>query len=72
MGELSKKNGAKLENFGEVLFQNLGWELLVQDFEINCINKNHKNKKIKTKKHMELIYYLNIKIHSTIDLRPLL
>lgn len=50
MGELSKKNGAKLENFGEVLFQNLGWELLVQDFEINCINKNHKNKKNKDKK----------------------
>lgn len=50
MGELNKKIGDKLENFGGILFQNLGWDLLAQNLEISCINKNHKNHKNNDKK----------------------
>ena len=50
MGELSKKIGNTLENYGENLFKNFNWELKVNDLEIKCINNNHKNKKDKQKR----------------------
>lgn len=33
MGELSQTIGKKLENFGNTLFANLGWEMLAQDLQ---------------------------------------
>lgn len=45
MGELSKKIGIKLENFGDSFFKNFNWELKTQDYEIKCLNNNHKNSK---------------------------
>lgn len=43
MGELSQTIGKKLENFGAVLFANLGWELLTQDLSIDCTRATHKS-----------------------------
>ncbi len=43
MGELSQRIGKKLENFGDILFTNLGWELLTQDLPIDCTRSAHKS-----------------------------
>ena len=43
MGELSQTIGKKLENFGNTLFANLGWDLLAQDLSIDCTRTNHKS-----------------------------
>lgn len=43
MGELSQTIGKKLENFGNMLFENLGWELLTQDLSIDCTRNTHKS-----------------------------
>ena len=48
MGELSQTIGKKLENFGNVLFQNLGWELLTQDLPIDCTRSTHKSSSSKS------------------------
>ena len=48
MGELSQTIGKKLENFGTVLFDNLGWELLTQDLPIDCSRTTHKSATSKT------------------------
>ena len=50
MGELGKKIGDKLENFGENLFKIFNWELKTQDLQIKCLNSNHKNHKDKQKR----------------------
>ena len=43
MGELSQTIGKKLENFGNTLFANLGWEMLAQDLPIDCTRSTHKS-----------------------------
>lgn len=43
MGELSQTIGKKLENFGNILFANLGWELITQDLSIDCTRSAHKS-----------------------------
>ena len=43
MGELSQTIGKKLENFGDTLFANLGWELLAQDLSVDCNRSTHKS-----------------------------
>lgn len=50
MGELSQENGKKLENFGNKLFQNLGWKILGQNLEIKCTRSSHKNPKGNSKR----------------------
>lgn len=48
MGELSQTIGKKLENFGNTLFDNLGWELLSQDLSIDCTRNTHKSQSSKS------------------------
>jgi len=43
MGELSPEIGKKLENFGSILFENLGWELITQNLSVNCTRSTHKS-----------------------------
>lgn len=62
MGENCKKIGDKLEKFGDLLFKEFGWELLAQNLEIECNNKNHKNSKNTNKQThgIDLLFkYLN-------------
>lgn len=43
MGELSQSIGKKLENFGNVLFANLEWEILGQNLQLDCTRSAHKS-----------------------------
>lgn len=48
MGELSQTIGKKLENFGNALFANLGWEMLAKDLPIDCTRSTHKSSTAKS------------------------
>lgn len=43
MGELSQSIGKKLENFGGKLFENLEWEILAQNLQLDCTRTSHKS-----------------------------
>lgn len=50
MGEISQLIGKKLENYGSIIFDNLEWDLLVQNLQFDCMRTTHKNIKDKDKR----------------------